>query len=159
MAKYEKWLQEENLIKISGWARDGLIDKEIAAQMGISYSTLREWRDRFPALSAALKIGKDVADRKVEHKLFDKAVGFTQKVQKPIKLKRTIYENGKKVEEYEYIKMVEEEVYIPPEASCQFFWLKNRKPKEWKDKQQVDANVNGQVSIEDYLRDKGKLDF
>lgn len=29
------------------------------------------------------------------------------------------------------------------------FWLKNRKPKEWRDKQDIDANVNVGVQIVD----------
>lgn len=34
--------------------------------MGIAYSTLRTWRDKFSSLPAALKRGKNVVDRQVE---------------------------------------------------------------------------------------------
>lgn len=64
--KYVEWLTDEGLLKIEGWARDGLTDEQISQNMGIAYSTLRTWRDKFSALSAALKRGKEVIDRQVE---------------------------------------------------------------------------------------------
>lgn len=42
--KYEKWLKEENLLLLEGWARDGLTDEQIAKNMGVSYSTLKDWK-------------------------------------------------------------------------------------------------------------------
>ena len=41
--KYEEWLEPEGLLKLQGWARDGLIDEQIAENMGIVPSTLYEW--------------------------------------------------------------------------------------------------------------------
>ena len=38
--KFQEWLTPEGLLKIEGWARDGLIDEQIAKNMGISRSTL-----------------------------------------------------------------------------------------------------------------------
>nr|WP_122645709.1 HNH endonuclease [Enterococcus mediterraneensis] len=77
MAKYTEWLTEEGLIRIEGWARDGLADKQIAENIGVAYSTFREWVKKFPALSASLKKSKEVADRQVENALFKRATGFT----------------------------------------------------------------------------------
>lgn len=77
MAKYTEWLTEEGLIRIEGWARDGLTDKQIAKNMGVAYSTFRDWVKRFPALSAPLKKGKEVVDREVENALLKRAKGFS----------------------------------------------------------------------------------
>ena len=74
--KYQEWLEPEGLLKIEGWARDGLTDEQIANNMGIAYSTLREWRDSYSALSAALKRGKEVVDRMVENALLKRALGY-----------------------------------------------------------------------------------
>ena len=38
--KYEYWLTPEGLLKLEGWARDGLTDEQIAHNMCIAYSTL-----------------------------------------------------------------------------------------------------------------------
>ena len=53
--KYEYWLTEEGLLLISAWARDGLSDEQIAHNMNVAYSTFRIWKEKFSALSAALK--------------------------------------------------------------------------------------------------------
>lgn len=40
-------------------ARNGLTDEQIAANIGISRSTLNEWKNRFSDISDTLKRGKD----------------------------------------------------------------------------------------------------
>lgn len=47
MAKYEYWLEDENLTLLEGWARDGLTDEQIAHNMGIAYSTFKEWKKKY----------------------------------------------------------------------------------------------------------------
>ena len=42
--KYEKWLKEENLLLLEGWARDGLTDEQITKNIGITVSTFYEWK-------------------------------------------------------------------------------------------------------------------
>ena len=66
--------------------------------------------------------------------LYKKAIGYTQKKKIPFKLKTTVNGEGSTEE----IEIVEVEEYFPPEASSQFFWLKNRQPKKWRDKREVD---------------------
>lgn len=72
--KYEKWLEPENLLRVEGWARDGLTDEDIAANMGISRSTLNDWKNKYPVISDALKKGKEVVDRQVENALLKEAL-------------------------------------------------------------------------------------
>ena len=136
--KWDPWLTEDGLLRIRGWARDGLIDKDIAKSMHVSYSTLRAWRDRFPEIAEALSQGKDAADRVVENALYMSATGFTKTVRKPVKVKQIDYdpETGKKVAEREKYIAVEEEIFVPPQVTAQIFWLKNRKPEQWRDKQE-----------------------
>ena len=54
MAKYTEWLTEEGLLKIEGWARDGLTDKQVAHNMNIAESTLHEWKKKYSVLSESL---------------------------------------------------------------------------------------------------------
>ena len=72
--KYSHWITPDGLIRIEGWARDGLTDEQIAKNIGISRSTLCEWKIKFPELSDTLKRSKDVADRMVENALFESAI-------------------------------------------------------------------------------------
>ena len=116
--KYHEWLSEDGLIKIQGWARDGLIDEQIAHNMGITTKTLYEWKNKYGEISEALKKGKEVIDRQVENALLKRALGYTYD--------ETTYEDGVET------KRVTKEV--APDTTAQIFWLKNRKPAEWRDK-------------------------
>lgn len=135
--KFTEWLTDDGLLRIEGWARDGLIDQQIAHNMGIAYSTFRDWVDKFPALSASLKKGKAPVDLEVENALLNSAKGYITKVKKPIKVKTKKQLAGKGTIEEEHIEFVDEEVYIPPNTAAQIFWLKNRRPDKWREKQEV----------------------
>lgn len=72
--RYQKWLENENLVLLEGWKRNGLTDKQIAENMGISVNTLNKWKQRFTQIRQALKIGHESANYAVERKLFQKAM-------------------------------------------------------------------------------------
>lgn len=135
--KYEQWLEPEGLLKIGGWARDGLTDEQIAQNMGVAYSTFRTWRDKYSALSAVLKKNKDVADRQVENSLFERALGGAHEVRKTFKVKEKYYDDHGRLCEKEKLVQATDEVYIPGDTTAQIFWLKNRKPDVWRDKKDV----------------------
>lgn len=131
--KYAEWLTEDGLLRIQGWARDGLIDEQIAHNMGVAYSTFRTWVDKFPALSASLKAGKAPVDIEVENALLKSALGF--------EYEETITEieelgNGKQKKQIRKVKK-----YAPPNSTAQIFWLKNRRPDRWRDKQEMSVNA------------------
>lgn len=140
--KYAQWLEPDGLLRIAAWARDGLIEEQIAHNMGITRSTLSEWKNRFPDIGDALKRNKEIVDIEVENALLEKARGITKTVRKPIKVKEVIYENGKRLKETERVEYADEEIYIPPDTTAQIFWLKNRRPDLWRDKQTVDLSAD-----------------
>lgn len=53
--KYEYWFMPEGLLKIEGWARDGLTDEQISENISITPSTLYEWKRKYSEISEALK--------------------------------------------------------------------------------------------------------
>lgn len=74
--KYEKWLTPEGLLKLEGWAREGLTDEQIAEKMGIRRETLYAWSKKYPNISNTLKRGKEVVDLQVENALLKRALGY-----------------------------------------------------------------------------------
>lgn len=70
---YKPWLEEDNLILLQGWKRNGLTDVQIANNMQISYHTLAHWKARFPEIKQALKVGHETANFIIENELFKKA--------------------------------------------------------------------------------------
>lgn len=116
--KYEYWLTPEGLIKLEGWARDGLTDEQIAKNMKISPATLYNWKKDHLEILESLKKGKEVVDYEVENALLKRALGYTVKEEKLTK-------DG---------ELVEVEKEVPGDVTAQIFWLKNRKPDAWRDK-------------------------
>lgn len=136
--KYEKWLEEDNLALLGAWAKAGLTQEQIAKNMDISLSTFKEWKNKYPAISAVLKIGREQADYVMENSLYKKGTGFSVRVRKPIKLKTVEYNReGKKIKEQEKIEYAEYDEYYPPDVTAQIFWLKNRKPDDWRDRREA----------------------
>ena len=137
--KYGAWIAPEGLLKIQGWARVGLSDKQIAHNIGITQTTLYEWQKRFPELSEALKKGKEVVDREVENALLKRAMGYeyTEVTQEPVENKDT----GEV--RMQVTKRVTKQ--IAPDVTAQIFWLKNRKPEEFRDKR--DVELSGSVDL------------
>lgn len=140
ISKAGEWLEPEKLALLTAWARDGLVDEQIAKNMGISEATLYNYKNKYVEIRKALKKGKEVVDIEVENALFKKAIGYNVPVQKAFKVKDIIYENGKKVRETERIEYAEEEIHVPADTTAQIFWLKNRKKAQWRDKVEYEAN-------------------
>lgn len=150
--KYQEWLTPEGLLRIEGWARDGLIDEQIAHNMGINPATLYDWKKKYPEISEALKKGKEVVDRMVENALFERALGGVHEVRKTFKVRETYYdENGKKCER-EVLKTGIDEVYTPGDTLAQIFYLKNRKPEQWREKQQEAQDTSAVERLDNILK-------
>ena len=126
--KYQEWLEPDNLIKLQLWARNGLTDNEIAAKMGIARSTLSEWKAKYKEIGDTLKESKEIVDAMVENSLLKRALGY--------KYKEVTRENtyNELTGRYEMTATKEVIKEAQPDTTAQIFWLKNRKPKEWRDK-------------------------
>ena len=126
--KYEYWLTPEGLLKLEGWARDGLTDEQIAGNAGINPATLYVWKQKYPEISETLKRGKEVVDRQVENALLKRALGYE-------------YEEVK--EKFEGNVMTERTVTkkeVVPDVTAQIFWLKNRKREAWSERQNIEIS-------------------
>lgn len=133
MAKSKYFTHVEPKLKlVECWARDGLTDEQIANNLGIAYSTLREYRDKYSALSAALKKGKEIVDYEVENALLKRALGY--------EYEEVTYEHGKETKRV--LK------HVVGDTTAQIFWLKNRKPQQWRDKKDIEhsGEVNNPYS-------------
>lgn len=120
--RWDQWLTDDGLLRIQGWARDGLIDKQIARNMGVSWTTLKTWKNRFPELAEAMRKSKDAADREVENALYKRALGYWVTETKTV----TLPDGDMRVEEIHK--------HVAPDTTAQIFWLKNRKPDQWREK-------------------------
>lgn len=155
---YKDWITHEGLTKIEGWARDGLIDEQIAYNIGCSVKTLYNWKKAYVPILQALKRGKEVVDREVESSLHKRAMGYE------IVEKTTERVFNEKTGKYELVVTKEVTKHVAPDTTAIIFWLKNRKV-EWNDKHSVE-HTGGITFVddimanmaEDELRELAKLD-
>ena len=135
--KYQKWITHDGLLILGAWARDGYTDEQIAAKIGINRTTLYDWEKRFPDVSNAIKNNKDVVDIQVENALWKRAVGYD--VEETVEIKSDKGNSTKTVRRH-----------VAPDVIAGIFWLKNRRPDKWRDKQEVE--VKGELSMTTALK-------
>ena len=150
--RYEKWISGDGLTKVGGWARDGLTLDEIAHNIGISRASLYKWMDRFPEFAKAINKGREVVDIQVENALLKKALGYDYTEE----IKERKHINGKP-------QMVVTRVvtkHVPPDTTAQIFWLKNRRPDRWKEKQSLElsSQKDDMERMDEILEQMGMLD-
>lgn len=103
----------------------GATDAELADFFEVNEDTINEWKKVHDTFSVSIKRGKFQADANVATKLFKRATGY-QHPDTDIKM----YEG--QIITTEVIK------HYPPDTTAGIFWLKNRQPKKWRDKQEVE---------------------
>ena len=107
----------------------GATDREMADFFGVVESTLNLWKLDFPEFSESLKLAKGEADARVEKSLYRRALGYSHDAVK-------IFHDQNGTTEVPYTE------HYPPDTTACIFWLKNRKPGEWRDKIDVDDGIN-----------------
>ena len=126
----------------------GATDEQIAAFFEVAVSTIYLWKTTHIQFSEALKRGKLIADSQVANKLFTRAMGYNydevhfEKVAPKDVLEET--DNGELKESDAYRKRVITKEVVP-DVAAQIFWLKNRQPALWRDKQEVDHTTKGEA--------------
>jgi hypothetical protein len=145
-SKYQNWITDTGLLRLEGWARDGLTDTEIAKKVGVNPATLSVWKAKYPEIEKALSVNADAVDRQVEGALLKRALGYEYEETKQIV--EVTPEGDKKQRVEKTIKQV------VPDTTAQIFWLKNRKPTEWRDKREMEIAASvGLVQIIDDIPD------
>lgn len=120
--KLSDWTTPEALELLEGFARNGMIDVDIAKRIGISRATFYAWKKASKEFSDALKKGKEVVDYAVESALLRKALG------------QEVTETRIETDEEGHRREITVKKQIPGDVTAQIFWLKNRKPGAWRDK-------------------------
>lgn len=138
--KYAAWITDEGLIKIEGWARDGLTNEQIAHNIGVTRKTLQDWISKYSDISDSLKRGKEVVDRQVENALLKRALGY----QFDEVTRELVYDDDEQKDVLSVTKVITKEV--APDTTAQIFWLKNRKPNEWRDRKDIEHSGGIQMN-------------
>lgn len=140
----DKWLEDDNLLLLEAWARDGYTLTDIARRIGINLDTLVIWKKKYEPIRAALSIGKELVDYKVENALLKSALGYRTK---DVKVTTTM-RYGKVVET---IKETTDREVAPNVTAIQM-WLYNRQKDKWK-------NMSSSKSMLDEMGDDSTIEI
>ncbi len=113
----------------------GATDADLADFFKVSVRSVERWKSEHDDFCRALKVAKEVADQLVERSLYQRAVGYETDAVKIFQ-----YE-GKEV-------IVPYREQIQPDTTAAIFWLKNRKPEQWRDVKDVNGNHKHNHSAE-----------
>jgi hypothetical protein len=114
-------------------AEKGFTDEEMAQVWGVNVDSVYEWKKVHPEFSEALKGGKEQADSRVERSLFERATGYSHP--------------DTHISNYQGDVTVTPIVkHYAPDTVAAIFWLKNRRPAEWREK--VEHDHKGGIQLE-----------
>jgi transposase-like protein len=124
---------------VKAMAKLGATNADLASEFEVSHATIDNWMIKHPEFLGALKEGKEAFDQRIERSLAQKAIGYERPV-----VKTTTFENedgGTTVSTVEYVE------HVPPDTTACIFWLKNRKPKEWRDRHEFSGDPENPLQI------------
>ena len=115
----------------------GATDDQIADFFEVDVRTIYRWKHTYDEFCQSLKAGKEKADERVERSLYQRAVGYEQddvKIFMPASADAPIYAPYR--------------AKVAPDTTAAIFWLKNRRPDQWRDKQEHEhTGKNGDALI------------
>lgn len=96
----------------------GARNEDLAALFNVSRQSIDKWLVKYPEFKAAVYAGREHADIAVASSLFRRATGYDHN-----------------------------EKHYPADTTACIFWLKNRRPEQWRDKVEVGGKDGGPVRL------------
>lgn len=141
--KYDEFVKP-HLKRITHWCRMGATEAEICKKLGIAVSSFNKYKLEFSELSEALKTGKVPADDRIEAELYKRAKGYDYEEVKT----NTYVDNQQHQRTFRTVTTK----HIPGDVRAIIFWLKNRRPEQWRERQELD--INGNVPVKMFEEEK-----
>jgi hypothetical protein len=105
----------------------GATEFDLSEFFKVSLPTIWRWRTSIPEFCSAVAVGKNTADDRAEMSLYHRAIGYSYNSEKVFQFQGEIIR----------APIVE---HVPPDVGALSLWLKNRRPKEWRDRSEVEHN-------------------
>jgi hypothetical protein len=113
----------------------GFSDQEVADLLGINASTFYRWRVRYPQFARVVRLGKEMADNRVERALYERAIGYD-------------FEREKQIMTRDGPQMLRWREHVPPDTAAALAYLKNRRPDRWRDTHRIEHTSSPYDHIE-----------
>src|SRR5216683_8215382 len=94
----------------------GATNQDLADTFDVGHSTIDNWLQKHPEFAQSVKRGRDLADGRVAHGLYSRAIGYTYETT------RVVLHRGEPIS-------VPHTAHKPPDIHAGIFWLRNRRPQ------------------------------
>lgn len=141
-SKAEQWTTDDGLSLLTHWKRNDLTDAEIAKRIGIAPPTLKDWKNRFPTISEALKKGMEYCIADAEQALISKFKPYTYREEREeiwqVPTGETD-ENGKPKMRIKETHVIRNKKTVMPDTTAIIFFLKAK--GGWRDNFEITDNT------------------
>ena len=120
-SKYDPTAHPKLARELTGCGRT-LVD--LAKAFGVNPDTITEWRHNHTEFSVAINLGREDAVDNVERSLQERATGYSHPSEKILVIDGAV----------ERVATTE---HYPPDTAAASLFLRNKRPKEWKDRTEV----------------------
>lgn len=128
--------KREFIEQAKNYCQLGATDFELGEFFKVTERQINNWKLKYPEFAEALKIGKAIADERVERSMYAKACGYKHEAVKifmPAGAKKPVYAP--------YTE------HVAPDTVAGMFWLQNRRPDIWRDRRADFGGVGGDKEI------------
>ena len=114
----------------------GATDAELADFFNVTEATINNWKKDVIEFFESVTRGKVQADAEIANSFYNRAKGFE------IDSEKIFQSEGQ-------IIRADTKTYFPPDAGAALNWLKNRQPKKWRDKTEVETTIKVGKDLDD----------
>lgn len=135
---------QEYAVQAAKLCKLGATNRDLGEFFAVTTRTIDNWLVEHEEFFRAVKMAKEAADDRVERSLYQKAIGYSfeaVKIFMPAGADNPVYAP--------YVE------HIPPSDTACIFWLKNRRPDEWREK--TDHEHKGEIGINVLLQGLGSV--
>ena len=98
----------------------GATNLDLAGRFGVARSTIGQWIATHSEFAEAVQQGRDLADATAVESLFRRVTGYDHQADKVF-----LYRGETRTASYT--------AHVPPETRACMFWLRNRRPEDWRE--------------------------
>lgn len=123
----------------------GATNEELGGFFGVTRRTIDNWIANVPEFTAAVRKGRALADARVARCLYERAVGYEHTV------KRTVLHQGKEW-------TLTDVVHLPPDIKACIFWLRHRRPENWRERAEVSDDGVDDIALLDAASEQARFE-
>jgi transposase len=135
---------------VQKWTQEGIVNHEIAARLGITETTLYDWKNKYPEFSESFQKGENYRHRNVINALYKRCIGYeyTEVTKEPVVVTKQVEGQSEKLlVDKKMVTTKKVKKQMAPDVNAIEFYLTNKLPDEFKHKSEVNNKISGNLTM------------